>query len=118
MSTGCSPSVSAMTACISSRLRIPGRYLAPLGSSVGFVLYYEGVRKIGSAKAAAFILLVPGVTAAVISLGEKLRWQRALGGAIVLFGLWVVLDCVASDDQFFNSSLRRIRRGDLVDLGP
>jgi drug/metabolite transporter (DMT)-like permease len=67
-------------------------YLAPLGTVVAFVLFYEGVRKIGSARAAAFTLLVPvfGVTSSVVVLGEKLRWQLALGGAIVLVGLWLV----------------------------
>ncbi|HEX5449624.1 MAG TPA: DMT family transporter [Gaiellaceae bacterium] len=67
-------------------------YLAPLGTVVAFVLFYEGVRKIGSAKAAAFTLLVPvfGVTSSVIVLGEPLRWQIAVGGAIVLLGLWFV----------------------------
>jgi drug/metabolite transporter (DMT)-like permease len=67
-------------------------YLAPLGTVIAFVLFYEGVRKIGSAKAAAFTLLVPvfGVTSSVVVLGEKLRWQLALGGAIVLAGLWLV----------------------------
>ncbi|HEY2325966.1 MAG TPA: DMT family transporter [Gaiellaceae bacterium] len=67
-------------------------YLAPLGTVVAFVLFYEGVRKIGSAKAAAFTLLVPvfGVTSSVVVLGETLRWQIAVGGAIVLGGLWLV----------------------------
>lgn len=67
-------------------------YLAPLGTVVAFVLFYEGVRKIGSAKAAAFTLLVPvfGVTSSVIVLGEPLRWQIAVGGVIVLAGLWLV----------------------------
>ncbi len=67
-------------------------YLAVLGTVVSFVLFYEGVRLIGSARTSAFALLVPifGVLASVLVLGERLRPLLALGGAIVLAGLWLV----------------------------
>ena len=67
-------------------------YLGVLGTVVAFVLFYEGVREIGAARAAAFTLLVPvfGVLASVLVLGEPLRPLLALGGAIVLAGLWLV----------------------------
>jgi drug/metabolite transporter (DMT)-like permease len=66
-------------------------YLAVVGTVLGFVAFYEGVRLIGSARASSFALLVPvfGVLSAVLVLGENLRPSLALGGAIVLAGLWL-----------------------------
>ncbi|HET7146365.1 MAG TPA: DMT family transporter [Gaiellaceae bacterium] len=66
-------------------------YLSVLGTVVGFVAFYEGVRLIGSARASSFALLVPifGVLSSVVVLGERLRTNLAIGGAIVLVGLWL-----------------------------
>lgn len=67
-------------------------YLSLAGTVLGFVLFYEGVRLIGASKAASFALLVPvfGVLSSVLVLGEPLRPLLAVGGAIVLAGLWLV----------------------------
>jgi drug/metabolite transporter (DMT)-like permease len=67
-------------------------YLSVAGTVLGFVLFYEGVRRIGAAQTASFALLVPifGVLSSVLVLGERLRPALALGGAIVLAGLWLV----------------------------
>jgi drug/metabolite transporter (DMT)-like permease len=67
-------------------------YLSLLGTVVSFVLFYEGVRALGAARAASFALLVPifGVLSSVLVLGERLRPAVAIGGAIVLAGLWLV----------------------------
>lgn len=67
-------------------------YLAVLGTVVAFVLFSEGVRLIGAARATGFTLLVPifGVLASVLVLGERLRPLLVVGGAIVLAGLWLV----------------------------
>ena len=67
-------------------------YLAPLGTVLAFVLYYDGVRSLGAARASAFTLLVPvfGVSSAILVLGEPLRAGLAVGGLIVLAGLWLV----------------------------
>ena len=67
-------------------------YLAVAGTVLGFVLFYEGVRVVGASAAAAFALLVPifGVLSSVLVLGEQLRPALAVGGAIVLAGLWLV----------------------------
>jgi drug/metabolite transporter (DMT)-like permease len=66
-------------------------YLSAIGTVVGFVAFYEGVRLIGSARASSFALLVPffGVLSSVLVLGEHLRTSLAVGGAIVLVGLWL-----------------------------
>jgi drug/metabolite transporter (DMT)-like permease len=67
-------------------------YLSLLGTVLAFVLFYEGVRLIGAARASSFALLVPifGVLSSVLVLGERLRPALAVGGAIVLAGLWLV----------------------------
>jgi drug/metabolite transporter (DMT)-like permease len=67
-------------------------YLSVGGTVLGFVLFYEGVRRVGAARAATFALLVPifGVLSSVLVLGERLRPLLAVGGAIVLAGLWLV----------------------------
>jgi drug/metabolite transporter (DMT)-like permease len=67
-------------------------YLAPLGTVLAFVLYYEGVRKLGASRTAAFTLLVPvfGVASSIVVLGEPLRAGLAVGGGMVLVGLWLV----------------------------
>lgn len=66
-------------------------YLAVGGTVLGFVLFYEGVRLIGAARASSFALLVPifGVVSSVLVLGEHLRLSLVLGGAVVLAGLWI-----------------------------
>ncbi len=66
-------------------------YLAVGGTVLGFVLFYEGVRLIGAARAASFALLVPifGVVSSVLVLGESLRATLVAGGVVVLAGLWI-----------------------------
>ena len=66
-------------------------YLAVLGTVVAFVAFYEGVRLIGAARAASFALLVPifGVLSSVLVLDESLSVTLAIGGAIVIAGLWL-----------------------------
>ena len=67
-------------------------YLAPLGTVLAFVLYYDSVQKLGAARTASFTLLVPvfGVSLSILVLGEPLRAGLAVGGLIVLAGLWLV----------------------------
>jgi drug/metabolite transporter (DMT)-like permease len=66
-------------------------YLSLVATVLGFVLFYEGVRLIGAARASSFALLVPifGVLSSVLVLGERLRPALALGGAVVIAGLWL-----------------------------
>ena len=66
-------------------------YLSVIGTVLGFVAFYEGVRLIGAARASSFALLVPifGVLSSVLVLHEPLRVTLALGGAIVICGLWL-----------------------------
>jgi len=67
-------------------------YLALVGSVVGFVLLQFGIRRIGASRAAAFTLLVPvvGVSTSAWLLAEPVGPLTALGGAVILAGLWLV----------------------------
>ena len=62
-----------------------------LATGYGFSWYYEGVKAIGPTKAGVFINLVP-VTAVFLGwllLGEPLAPSLALGGGMVLGGVWL-----------------------------
>ena len=67
-------------------------YLAVFGTVLAFVFFYEGVKRIGAARATTFAFLVPifGVVSSVIMLGEHLQPSTVAGGALVLLGLWLV----------------------------
>jgi drug/metabolite transporter (DMT)-like permease len=71
---------------------LPMLYLAVFGTVLAFVLFYEGVSRIGPARAAAFAMLVPifGVLSSVVLLGEELGLSLVLGGAAILAGLWLI----------------------------
>ena len=64
--------------------------LALLGTVVGFVWWYEGVQKIGTARAAAFVNLVPlfGAVLAALILGERLVAAQFWGGFLVIVGVY------------------------------
>lgn len=67
-------------------------YLAVFGTVLAFVFFYEGVKRIGAARATTFAFLVPifGVVSSVIMLGERLLASTITGGVLVLVGLWLV----------------------------
>lgn len=63
--------------------------LAVLGTVVGFVWWYEGVRAIGAGRSALFVNLVPlfGILMAAAFLGEAIRWPHLAGGILVVGGV-------------------------------
>jgi len=67
-------------------------YLAVFGTVLAFVLFYEGVSRIGASRAAAFALLIPifGVAASVLILDESVGVGTLVGGIAILAGLWLV----------------------------
>jgi drug/metabolite transporter (DMT)-like permease len=67
-------------------------YLAVFGTVLAFVLFYEGVSRIGASRATAFALLIPvfGVLGSVLVLGEPLGVGTIVGGIAILAGLWLV----------------------------
>ena len=64
--------------------------LALLGTVVGFVWWYQGVQQIGTARAAAFVNLVPlfGAVLAALVLGERLVAAQIWGGLLVVVGVY------------------------------
>jgi drug/metabolite transporter (DMT)-like permease len=71
---------------------LPMLYLAVFGTVLAFVLFYEGVSRIGPARAASFAMLVPifGVLFSVVLLGEELGLSLVVGGAAIVAGLWLI----------------------------
>lgn len=67
-------------------------YLAVFGSVLAFVLFYEGLHRVGASRATPFAFLVPvfGVISSVIILDEELTTLVVAGGGLVLLGLWMV----------------------------
>jgi drug/metabolite transporter (DMT)-like permease len=64
-------------------------YLGLLGTAVGFVWFYEGVKALGAARASVFTNLVPvfGVSLGVLLLGEPLLASMIVGGLVTLVGV-------------------------------
>ena len=66
-------------------------YLAVFGTVLAFVWFYRGVHRLGAARAAQFINLVPvsGVCLGALLLDEPVTWSLSAGGLLVLLGLWL-----------------------------
>jgi drug/metabolite transporter (DMT)-like permease len=66
-------------------------YLGLLGSAVGFSWYYDGVRRLGPARAGVFINLVPvfAILLAALVLQETPSPALVLGGVLVIAGVTI-----------------------------
>jgi drug/metabolite transporter (DMT)-like permease len=66
-------------------------FLAIGGTALGFTWFADGVKRLGAAKASAFVNLVPvfAVLQAVILLDEKLGLAVLAGGLLVIVGVWL-----------------------------
>jgi drug/metabolite transporter (DMT)-like permease len=64
-------------------------YLGIFGTVLGFVWYYEGIKKIGPTRAAQFINFVPvsAIILAFFFLGEPITWSLLVGGLFVISGV-------------------------------
>lgn len=64
-------------------------YLGLLGTAVGFTWYYQGVQRLGPARAAIFTNLVPvfGVLLGMLLLGEAVLPSMIVGGLVVIAGV-------------------------------
>ncbi len=66
-------------------------FLGICGTAIGFSLYYQAIRAIGSARSGVFINLVPlfSIMLAWLILGEVLRLSVLAGGAVLLLGVYL-----------------------------
>ena len=69
-------------------------YLGIVGSAVAYIWYYDGIQKIGVARAGVFIALNPlaAVLLGAAMLGEQMTLATLLGGALIITGI-VVENC-------------------------
>jgi drug/metabolite transporter (DMT)-like permease len=67
-------------------------YLGAVGTVLALVAFSEGIRRIGTARASAFTVLVPvvGVVLSAWLLGDPVTPLTVAGGGLVLAGLWLV----------------------------
>ncbi|RXT06390.1 DMT family transporter [Ammoniphilus sp. CFH 90114] len=58
---------------------------------VSFIMYYDGIRKIGASKASIFINVMPvsAVALSVIILGEQFQFYHFIGAFMVLGGVYI-----------------------------
>jgi drug/metabolite transporter (DMT)-like permease len=64
-------------------------YLGAIGTVLGFIWYYEGIRAVGPSRTAVFTNLVPafGVMLSAPMLGEDILASMLVGGAISVLGV-------------------------------
>lgn len=67
-------------------------YLAVLGTALGFIWFYDGVKRLGAGNAVLYVNLVPvsGVILGILILGEKPDISLLIGGSLVIGGLLLV----------------------------
>ena len=70
---------------------IPILYLAIFASSLAFLFFIQGNRKLGMTRAVVFVNFIPIVTAifAVYILHEKLPWLKGIGILVTILGLFM-----------------------------
>ncbi|YCA13414.1 DMT family transporter [Bacillus sp. AK128] len=58
---------------------------------ISFVMYYNGIKEVGAAKASIFINVMPlsAVIMATLFLGETFTWAHGIGAAFVLTGVYI-----------------------------
>ena len=67
-------------------------YLGAIGTVLAFVAFSEGIRRIGTARASSFTVLVPvvGVALSAWLLGDPITPLGIAGAVLVLAGLWLI----------------------------
>lgn len=65
--------------------------LSLLSTVLGSIWWYEGIRRIGAGRSAAFFNLVTvfAILLAAVFLHERLRWPQIMGGAFVIAGVYL-----------------------------
>jgi len=66
-------------------------YLGVLGSALAYILYYDGIQKIGATRSGVFIALNPmtAVLLGALVLGERLTFSMYVGGVFAVLGIYL-----------------------------
>lgn len=67
-------------------------FLGLICSGLCYVLWYDGLAVLSAARVTAFQFFQPliGAAAAYMLIGERFTWYLPLGGAMILFGVWLI----------------------------
>lgn len=67
-------------------------YLAVFGQTIATTIYFVASGKLGSSQASSYMFLVPlfALLTSFVLLGEHVEWQVAVGGAVTLFGVYLI----------------------------
>lgn len=67
-------------------------YMGSFGTAVAFVWFLEGVQRLGPARAAVFINLVPvaAIALGALLLDERITVPMIVGAAMVIAGVWIL----------------------------
>jgi drug/metabolite transporter (DMT)-like permease len=67
-------------------------YLGAGSTFVGYILYYNGIKKLGATRAGIFLNLVPvfGTVSSVLVLGDQVYWTFLVGLILVLVGVALI----------------------------
>jgi drug/metabolite transporter (DMT)-like permease len=67
-------------------------FLGILGSGLAYIAWYDALQSLKANEAGVFLNIEPLVTmiVAFIILGEPVTWASLLGGAVIIFGVWLV----------------------------
>jgi drug/metabolite transporter (DMT)-like permease len=67
-------------------------YMGSFGTALAFVWFLEGVQRLGPARAAVFINLVPiaAIALGALLLGERITVPTIVGAAMVITGVWIL----------------------------
>jgi drug/metabolite transporter (DMT)-like permease len=76
-------------------------YLGAFVTFIGFLFYFESIKKIGATKTGGFINLVPvfGTSLSFLILNEIIYWTFALGLALVIGGILIINYPGSNDDE-------------------
>lgn len=67
-------------------------YFAFFGTTLGFIWFYDGVKKLGASRAVMYVNLVPvsGILFGTLLLGEQLERSLIIGGTLVFSGIYLI----------------------------
>jgi drug/metabolite transporter (DMT)-like permease len=77
---------------VSLRAWVAIGFVGLFSTALSFVWFYEGVRSIGPSRTSVFINLVPvaAIVLGVMMLGERVDVSIIAGGALIVFGVWLL----------------------------